>query len=765
MQKTILSLCSIIIAIALFFTAAVPVMADNGKNQQELTQSNRAELIIRMTDKVDVGQPVAITVYTKHGHNTVSQAMVYALNTSQLTITADNANYNITSESYADVAVQQGLFLGYTGNDGRVEYAFQDTGRYIIIAIKDGFIPGMDYLTVNLAAVSGLVIKAPDSVVAGKNAIFKVTERDHGIPVDNAALYAMEIGGISTSEVVDSTVALPYELENVDDITTNGIFMGYSNNGGIVRFQFTEAGNYIVVAIKDSYAPGYHKIMVTSTQSSLLIRVPDSAQVDEEVKIMVVERGTGDAISGAAVYAMKRLSDVQTLNRNAMQLKSTVAVKAKAVAVNVASSNQTTTSPVAVAYPSVDEVKTRGIFLGNTNDEGLLVHAFEEAGQYVIVAVYEGYNSGFSNINIRNNNLNQLYIRVPSTAIVNQEITIAVVERNTHEPVEDVALYASIAIPVAVSSPVIGFNDTTSQGVLQADGTVSDNGTDEIPVRELIGYTDEKGQVVYAFTESGRYNITAVKDGYTSSSALISVLLSAPSELKVALPARARIDDNINIKVLNRYDGNPEEGAAVYALEYNSVVRELSPVVSSNETDISSRAEIYADMAISTGTYIGDTDENGEVTYAFGSTGQYLVVAIKEGFVPGFNKISILGMVNGSLLLRVQDEAKVNIPLIIATVDKATSDNVSDVDIYAYKMEGFAASLGFTFREAFSFGNTARQNLAMSVSDNGFYIGTTDESGILEYTFNEEGQYLLIAFKAGYSPDFERIEVISPDTN
>ena len=301
MQKTILSLCSIIIAIALFFTAAVPVMADNGKNQQELTQSNRAELIIRMTDKVDVGQPVAITVYTKHGHNTVSQAMVYALNTSQLTITADNANYNITSESYADVAVQQGLFLGYTGNDGRVEYAFQDTGRYIIIAIKDGFIPGMDYLTVNLAAVSGLVIKAPDSVVAGKNAIFKVTERDHGIPVDNAALYAMEIGGISTPEVVDSTVALPYELENVDDITTNGIFMGYSNNGGIVRFQFTEAGNYIVVAIKDSYAPGYHKIMVTSTQSSLLIRVPDSAQVDEEVKIMVVERGTGDAISGAAV--------------------------------------------------------------------------------------------------------------------------------------------------------------------------------------------------------------------------------------------------------------------------------------------------------------------------------------------------------------------------------------------------------------------------------------------------------------------------------
>jgi hypothetical protein len=649
MQKTILSLCTIMIAITLFFAAAVPVMADNGKNQG-LTQSTRAELMIRMVDKVDAGQPVAITVLSKHDHNTVSQAMVYALNPGQITMTADAANYNATGESYADIAVRQGLFLGYTGDDGRVEYTFEETGRYIIVAIKDG------------------------------------------------------------------------------------------------------------------YMPGYYKITVSSVQASLVIRVPDSAQVDEEVKIMVAERGTGDAVSGAAVYAMKRLSNVQTLNKNTVQLQNKVAVKSTAVAVKVASSNQTTTSEIAVAYPSVEEVKERGIFLGNTGDEGLIVHAFEAAGRYVIVAVCEGYTPGFSDINITNTNLNQLYIRVPSTAIVNQEITIAVVERNTHKPVEDVAVYATMIIPVSVSSAAVNDDGTASQVVLQADGTISDNSTDEIPVRELLGYTDERGQLVYAFAESGRYNITGVKDGYTSASVVISVLLSAPAELKVALPARAGINENINIKVWNRYNSNPEEDAAVYALEYNSTVRELYPVVSGNETDISSRAEIYADMALSTGIYIGDTDENGEVTYAFTSVGQYLVVAIKEGFIPGFNKISVLGMVNGSLLLRVQDEAKVNVPVIIATVDKVTSDEVSDVDIYAYKMRGFAASLGFTFREAFSFGNTARQNLAMSVSDDGFYIGTTDEIGVLEYAFDEEGQYLLIAFKAGYSPDFERIKVVSTES-
>jgi hypothetical protein len=649
MQKTILSLCSIVIAITLFFTAAVPVMADNGKNQ-ELIQPNRAEVSIRMVDKVDVGQLVAITVFTKHGHNTVSQAMVYALNPGQITMTADAANYNATGESYADIAVRQGLFLGYTGDDGRVEYTFEETGRYIIVAIKDG------------------------------------------------------------------------------------------------------------------YMPGYYKITVSSVQASLVIRVPDSAQVDEEVKIMVAERGTGDAVSGAAVYAMKRLSNVQTLNKNTVQLQNKVAMKSTAVAVKVASSNQTATSEITVAYPSVEEVKERGIFLGNTGDEGLIVHAFEAAGRYVIVAVCEGYTPGFGNINIRNNNLNQLYVRVPSTATVNQEITIAVVERNSHEPVEDVAVYATAVIPVAVSSSAVNDNGTTSQIVLQADGTSSDNSTDDVPVRVLIGYTDDKGQVTHSFSETDRYSIAAVKDGYASATAAISVLLSAPAELKVSLPARARIDEGINIKVLNRYNGNPEADAAVYALEYNSAVRELSPVISSNETDISSRAEIYADMATSTGIYIGDTDENGEVTYAFGSTGQYLVVAIKVGFTPGFNKISVLGVVNGSLLLRVPDEAKVNLPVLMSTVDRATSDNVSDVDIYAYKIEGFAASLGFTFREAFSFGNTARQNLAMSVSDDGFYIGTTDENGILEYAFDKEGHYLLIAFKAGYSPDFERIEVISTES-
>ena len=118
------------------------------------------------------------------------------------------------------------------------------------------------------------------------------------------------------------------------------------------------------------------------------------------------------------------------------------------------------------------------------------------------------------------------------------------------------------------------------------------------------------------------------------------------------------------------------------------------------------------------------------------------------------------------LIIRMADKVDVGQPVDITvfTIDKATSDNVSDVDIYAYKMKGFAASLGFTFRAAFSFGNTARQNLAMSVSDDGFHIGTTDESGILEYAFDEEGHYLLIAFKAGYSPDFERIEVISTES-
>jgi hypothetical protein len=890
-KKLVLFLFSIILSISMFLPAAGEVLADSAK-KPEIMPARHAELMIRMAESADVGQPVAITVYTKHNHNTVGQAMVYALKSSQLAITADISNYSTTNTDYADMALKQGIFIGYTDDDGKIDYRFPETGKYMVIAIKDGYIPGVDSIVITVAAENGLFLRGPDSTVVGKQVVFKVTERDHGIPVENAAMYARKIGDISGQAVVDANVGTPYEVENADEIKANGIFMGYSNNGGIVRFEFEQSGYYVLVAIKEAYSPGFarltvrgmvddrliiraanrvevddevpigvfssnggqavegagvyvlqkeeatpvsspvnkqnqdmvavqsmtdttsqeyieevkttgnfigytddngeithvftqsgtyilvalkdgyiparHMIIVTlANQSGLTIRAPESAQVEERVTIAVADRETGESIADAAVYAMKGLNIVGAGSTNKVMLQKSSPVPSVSIPVISASPSETETSIVEAYRPNVEEVKQRGILLGYTDDTGELTYAFNEPGRYVLVAVKDGYNPGFSRINIGNNEQNYLGIRLPKTAVVNQDVTITVFERNNLQPVESAAVYALKMDLTVQPETTISDNGTATQIILEAGDKTAEKYVDEaLQAGVLIGYTDDNGQVSYSFTETGRYIITASKDGYHSAFARISILLSMPDELGVKLPSRAKVDEQVSIKVVNRLTQNAEEGASVYALDYTDTLKQVSPSVSAvNETDQYYRAESYAELARSAGIYIGDTDSNGEVTYAFTSSGRYVIVAVKEGFIPGFNNINILGIVNGSLLLRVDDEVEVGEMVTMATIDRNTGESVANVDIYAYKIDGFAASMGLMFREAFSFGSGARQNLAISVSEEGFYIGSTDESGILDYSFGEEGRYLLIAFKSGYGPDFERLNVIPAYTN
>jgi uncharacterized GH25 family protein len=861
LRKIILSLCSAILSISLFLPAAGQVMADSGKNN-EFTQANKTELTIRMAEKVDVGQPVAITVFTKQNHNTVSQAMVYALKSSQITNTADIANYSTASTDYADMAMKQGLFLGYTGNAGNLEYRFDETGKYIIVAIKDGYIPGVDSLTVNLAAEKGLLVSGPGSVGTGQSAVFKIAERNDGSLVDGAALYASLIGDITAQSVVDSSVEIASELKNVDEIKASGIFMGYSDNDGKLEFQFKEQGNYIVVVVKDGYAPGFtrltvqsgnadrlfiraadettvnekvligvssdngqpvyqvevyilqiwneintaslssngnkqskvlsstgntgqsyndealtaenfigytdedgqisyvfeesgtfaimavkddylsvrHKIVVTlAGVDSLAIKVPDSAQVNEQVVITALDRSTGATVSGASIYAMKGMNGTGQVNRNTVQSQNQVTVQSNALTDKPLLSTESKKTGMNVTYPSVDEVKESGIFLGDADDNGQVFYSFDNAGQYSIVAIKDDYNPGFGDINI-NNGQTPLYIKVLPTVVVNQETDISVFDRKNSQSVEGAAIYAdNMVIAMASSS------------------AVSTNSTDGI----LLGYTDVNGQLLYKFGETGRYKITAVKDGYVSGSAKLSVYLAEPDELKVESPATAAINEEITIKVLDRNTGNPQEGALIYVLRHGNAINTVSAGAYVNENGKSYKASSYAEIAATEGTYIGDTDENGVLKYAFDSSGWHVIIAMREGFVSGFQHISVAGNVNGALTLKVTDRAAVDIPVtMMSTIDNFSGEALAEVDIYAYKIDGFGSSLSLMFREAFSFGHGARESMAISVSEDGFYIGTTDESGQMEYSFTEVGSYLLIASSDGFTPDFERIEII-----
>ena len=49
-------------------------------------------------------------------------------------------------------------------------------------------------------------------------------------------------------------------------------------------------------------------------------------------------------------------------------------------------------------------------------------------------------------------------------------------------------------------------------------------------------------------------------------------------------------------------------------------------------------------------------------------------------------------------------------------------------------------------------------------ADGDWYIGSTDDNGILTHSFTQVGHYLLVASKDGYRPDFARINIRSEKT-
>lgn len=85
---------------------------------------------------------------------------------------------------------------------------------------------------------------------------------------------------------------------------------------------------------------------------------------------------------------------------------------------------------------------------------------------------------------------------------------------------------------------------------------------------------------------------------------LISLLLTLPVSalgiLKIEIPSKATVGEEVTIKVVDSLTGDPVEGATVYV----------------------------------NGEDIGKTDQNGEITYVFNSPGIYVIGATKFGYTP-----------------------------------------------------------------------------------------------------------------------------------
>jgi hypothetical protein len=625
MKKKWFGVVSVLMVLTVLFTG-LPAMAQADTNEDTEMPACPPTLEIRAPQVAYVGQEVTIGVLEQGSGAPVEGAFVFALSRdnaeifqAEVAALREDSTVADADKDYRSLADVYGELIGITNENGEVQHAFDEAGWYLLVAVKAGYYPGFAPIAVR-PVVKALGIEAPATAPVGEEVTITVFERRTGELVEGAFVFALSPGAAEAlkAEIAvfreDEAVAAT-EIDYESLVRMYGELLGITDENGEVQHTFDTAGRYLLVAVKANYLPGFTHITIRPAVKALGIKAPATAPVGEEVTITVFERGTGELVEGALVFALSR--------DNAEALKAEIA---------------TLREDGVTAAADVDyEVLARayGELIGITDENGEVHHAFDEVGLYLLLAVKAEYLPAFRPIRI-GTVPTALVIESPKTAPVGEEVTIGVSDRNTGAPVEGAGVWAlsrnnALALNEEVAvlrEEAVSIADIDYEALVRIHG-------------EFIGFTDENGEVHHAFDEAGWYLLVAVKPGYFPGFAPIRIGES-PKILGIRAPRVAPVGQEITIGVFERRTQSPVEGAGVWVVSREKIgvlkadIAQLKEGVRTAENDVDFEA-----MVSLVGEFIGWTDENGEVRHTFEEPGLYFLVAVKRGYFPGFAPIRI----------------------------------------------------------------------------------------------------------------------------
>ena len=347
----------------------------------------------------------------------------------------------------------------------------------------------------------GLAIVAPRWAPVGQEVSMRVFERLNQNPVEGAGVWALtrnEAEALkqemtSISETSDSANQEP-DYESL--VNVHGTLLGRTDGNGRLRYAFTEEGDYVLVTAKRGYFPGFAHIAIKALPDALAIEAPRWSPVGQEVTMTVFKRGTQDPINDAGVWALTR-------------------DEAEALKQEVTSIREASDNTAEVDYESL--VSVHGFFLGTTHGNGELKYTFTEEGGYLLVAVKKGYIPGYAPIAIKNVP-EALAIEAPMWAPTGEQVTMAVFQKRTLEPVKDAGVWALTRDQAEVLKQELTSIREASENTAEVDyeSLVSVHGF-------FLGTTHGNGELKYTFTEEGGYLLVAVKKGYIPGFTFISI--------------------------------------------------------------------------------------------------------------------------------------------------------------------------------------------------------------------------------------------------
>jgi hypothetical protein len=392
------ALLALLIGITIALPASAPALADSSNVNAASFYKMRA-LLIKVDNPVIVSQPVTITVFSRHSHETIAGASVYAIRIGNRVGPAGTDNYTTPAGEVEALMESDGALLGTSGSDGTLSATIPETGRFLLVATREGYIPGFARMQVKQKNEEDqklrLILQAPASTPAGQQITIKVTAGNSGQAVDNATVSAIKINGIlppiarptpvpaengtATQMVVSRQAPIMIDTEQEDALTgrlgKKEIVLGSSNSAGEVVYTFTDPGTYMLLVRKIGYLPGARRINVqTDTASkSLEIKVAVNLTTGQASSILVTEKTSGQPVEGAAVYSLKA-----EISRPIKQMPPTANnFKAQLI----------------WAGNDAARVKEKGVLVGYTDSAGQVSYSFPSSGQYILAAFKDGYRA------------------------------------------------------------------------------------------------------------------------------------------------------------------------------------------------------------------------------------------------------------------------------------------------------------------------------------------------------------------------------------
>lgn len=346
----------------------------------------RPQLVIDAPNRAEVNEKITITVTEKGIQDPVKDAGVWAFTreqTESLKAAIAAAKEAQTDEETLAIQIEarlnlNGIFIGTTNGAGKVQYAFDNEGGYLLVTFKRGYMPGFKGILIG-NVTKALAIDAPSRADVDEKITIMVTERGTQDPVKDAGVWTFSMENAETLKnelesikEVSNDAAVRVAIESI--LNSRGSLLGTTNGAGKLQTSFDTAGNYLVVTYKPGYWPAVKVIRIGSTPQALVIDVTDRAKVGEKITITVFERGTQDAVKDAGVWAV---------SSNMIESFKTEVAAVREVA------------DTGHAQSQIESIISKYcFFLGTTNGAGKLQATFDTAGAYLLVTYKAGYFPG-----------------------------------------------------------------------------------------------------------------------------------------------------------------------------------------------------------------------------------------------------------------------------------------------------------------------------------------------------------------------------------